>query len=96
MPLSSGFGQWRNRHCPGRLSGRQPHLASAPSGTEPQKIANWDVAAQKLRSSIAAVQEGAREVRGPWLTVAVSSLSSPGAGLIKSFLRRNFHFHNRY
>ena len=38
-------------------------VASAPSGTEPQKIVNWDVAAQKLRSSIAAVQEGAREVR---------------------------------
>jgi hypothetical protein len=38
-------------------------VASAPLGTEPQKIVNWDVAAQKLRSSIAAVQEGAREVR---------------------------------
>jgi hypothetical protein len=38
-------------------------VASAPSGTEPQKIVNWDVAAQKLHSSIAAVQEGAREVR---------------------------------
>ena len=38
-------------------------VASAPSGTEPQKIVNWDVAAQKLRSSITAVQEGAKEVR---------------------------------
>jgi hypothetical protein len=26
-------------------------VANAPSGTEPQKIVNWDVAAQKLRSS---------------------------------------------
>ena len=24
-------------------------VATAPSGTEPQKIVNWDVAAQKLR-----------------------------------------------
>jgi hypothetical protein len=38
-------------------------VANAPSGTEPQKIVNWDVAAQKLRSSITAVQEEAREVR---------------------------------
>jgi hypothetical protein len=38
-------------------------VASAPSGTEPQKIVNWDVAAQKLHSSIAAVQQGAHEVR---------------------------------
>lgn len=38
-------------------------VASAPSGTEPQKIVNWDVAAQKLRSSIVAVEQGAREVR---------------------------------
>jgi hypothetical protein len=38
-------------------------VANAPSGTEPQKIVNWDVAAQKLRSSVAAVHEGAREVR---------------------------------
>jgi hypothetical protein len=38
-------------------------VATAPSGSEPQKIVNWDVAAQKLRSSITAVQEEAREVR---------------------------------
>ena len=38
-------------------------VATAPAGTEPQKIANWDVAAQKLRSSIIAVREGAQEVR---------------------------------
>lgn len=37
-------------------------VASAPLA-EPQKIVNWDVAAQRLRSSVAAVQEGAREVR---------------------------------
>ena len=63
MPLSSGFGQWRNRHCPGRLSGRQPHRRECAIGNRASKIVNWDVAAQKLRSSIAAVQEGAREVR---------------------------------
>ena len=38
-------------------------VATTPAGTEPQKIVNWDVAAQKLRSSITAVQEGAKEVR---------------------------------
>ena len=38
-------------------------VASASSGTEPQKIVNWDVAAQKLRSSVVAVEQGAREVR---------------------------------
>ena len=38
-------------------------VASAPSGTEPQKIVNWDIAAQKLRSSVVAVEQGAREVR---------------------------------
>ena len=38
-------------------------VVNAPTGTEPQKIVNWDVAAQKLRSSIATVQEEAREVR---------------------------------
>ncbi len=38
-------------------------VASASSGTEPQKIVNWDVAAQKLRSSIGVVEQGAREVR---------------------------------
>ena len=38
-------------------------VANAPAGTEPQKIVNWDVAAQKLRSSITIVQEEAREVR---------------------------------
>ena len=38
-------------------------VVNAPTGTEPQKIVNWDVAARKLRSSIATVQEEAREVR---------------------------------
>jgi hypothetical protein len=38
-------------------------VANAPSGTEPQKIVNWDVAAQKLRSSIATMKEEVREVR---------------------------------
>ncbi len=38
-------------------------VANAPSGTEPQKIVNWDVAVQKLRCSITAVQEEVREVR---------------------------------
>jgi len=38
-------------------------VANAPSGTEPQKIVNWDVAAQKLRSSITTMKEEVREVR---------------------------------
>lgn len=38
-------------------------VATAPSGTEPQKIVNWDVAAQKLRSSLTTMQEGVRVVR---------------------------------
>jgi hypothetical protein len=38
-------------------------VANAPSGTEPQKIVNWDVAVQKLRSSVTTVQEEVREVR---------------------------------
>jgi hypothetical protein len=38
-------------------------VVTTPAGTEPQKIVNWDVAAQKLRSSITAVQQGAQEVR---------------------------------
>jgi hypothetical protein len=38
-------------------------VANAPSGTEPQKIVNWDVAVQKLRSSITTVQEEVCEVR---------------------------------
>ena len=38
-------------------------VVNAPAGTEPQKIVNWDVAAQKLHSSITAVKEEAREVR---------------------------------
>ena len=38
-------------------------VASASPGTEPQKIVNWDVAAQKLRSSMVVVEQGAREVR---------------------------------
>jgi hypothetical protein len=38
-------------------------VVNAPPGTEPQKIVNWDVAAQKLRSSITTVKEEVREVR---------------------------------
>ena len=38
-------------------------VANAPSGTEPQKIVNWDVAAPKLRSSITTMKEEVREVR---------------------------------
>jgi hypothetical protein len=38
-------------------------VVNAPSGTEPQKIVNWDVAAHKLRSSITTMKEEAREVR---------------------------------
>ena len=37
-------------------------VVNAPAG-EPQKIVNWDVAAQKLHSSITAMKEEAREVR---------------------------------
>jgi len=38
-------------------------VVHAPAGTEPQKIVNWDVAAQKLRSSITTMKEEVREVR---------------------------------
>ena len=38
-------------------------VTSAPSGTEPQKIVNWDVAAQKLRSSITTVNKEVHELR---------------------------------
>ena len=38
-------------------------VVNAPAGTEPQKIVNWDVAAQKLRSSITVMKEEASEVR---------------------------------
>jgi hypothetical protein len=38
-------------------------VVNAPAGTEPQKIVNWDVAAQKLRSSITTMKEEAHEVR---------------------------------
>jgi hypothetical protein len=38
-------------------------VVNAPAGTEPQKIVNWDVAAQKLRSSITIMKQEAREVR---------------------------------
>ena len=38
-------------------------VVNAPAGSEPQKIVNWDVAAQKLRSSIIVMKEEAREVR---------------------------------
>jgi len=38
-------------------------VANAPAGTDKQKIVNWDVATEKMRSSITTVQEGVREVR---------------------------------
>jgi hypothetical protein len=38
-------------------------VVNAPASTEPQKIVNWDLAAQKLRSSITTVKEEARVVR---------------------------------
>jgi hypothetical protein len=38
-------------------------VVNARAGTEPQKIVNWDVAAQKLHSSITVMKEEAREVR---------------------------------
>jgi hypothetical protein len=38
-------------------------VVNAPAGSEPQKIVNWDVAAQKLRSYITTMKEEAREVR---------------------------------
>ena len=38
-------------------------VVNAPPGTEPQKIVNWDVAAQNLRSSITTMKEEVREVR---------------------------------
>ena len=38
-------------------------VVNAPVGTEPQRIVNWDVAAQKLHSSITTMKEEAREVR---------------------------------
>ncbi len=38
-------------------------VASAPSQAEAQRIVNWDIAAQKLHSSLAALRQGALEVR---------------------------------
>jgi len=38
-------------------------VVNAPAGTEPPKIVNWDVAAQKLRASITTMKEEVREVR---------------------------------
>lgn len=38
-------------------------VANAPTGTQPQKIVNWDVASEKLRSSMTTLEEGVREVR---------------------------------
>jgi hypothetical protein len=38
-------------------------VVNARAGTEPQKIVNWDVAAQKLHSSITVMKQEAREVR---------------------------------
>jgi hypothetical protein len=38
-------------------------VVNAPAGSEPQKIVNWVVAAQKLHSSITTLKEEVREVR---------------------------------
>ena len=38
-------------------------IADAPTGTQPQKIVNWDIASDKLRSSVTTLEEGVREVR---------------------------------
>ena len=38
-------------------------VVNAPPGTEPQKIVNWDVAAQKLHSPITTMKEEVRQVR---------------------------------
>jgi hypothetical protein len=38
-------------------------VTSSSAGIEPQQIVNWDIAAQKLRSSMVVVEQGAREVR---------------------------------
>ena len=38
-------------------------VANAPTGTQPQKIVNWDVASEKFRSSMTTLEEGVREVR---------------------------------
>ena len=38
-------------------------VVNAPAGTEPQQIVNWDLAAQKLRSSVTTMKEEVREVR---------------------------------
>lgn len=38
-------------------------VANAPTGTQPQKIVNWDVAGEKLHSSVTSLEEGVREVR---------------------------------
>jgi hypothetical protein len=35
--------------------------AKEPQGGEPRKIVNWDVAAQKLRSTIGIIKEEVRE-----------------------------------
>jgi hypothetical protein len=38
-------------------------VTSAASQSEAQRIVNWDIAAEKLHSSITALRDGAREVR---------------------------------
>jgi hypothetical protein len=38
-------------------------VVNAPAGAEPQQIVNWDLAAQKLRSSVTIMKKEAREVR---------------------------------
>ena len=38
-------------------------VVNTAAGTEPQQIVNWDLAAQKLRSSVTTMKEEVREVR---------------------------------
>jgi hypothetical protein len=38
-------------------------VVNAPAGAESQQIVNWDLAAQKLRSSVTIMKKEAREVR---------------------------------
>ena len=61
--LPSGYLNRRAPHCPYCLPCGQSRCRECASGYEPQKIVNWDVAAQKLRSSITTMKEEVREVR---------------------------------
>jgi hypothetical protein len=38
-------------------------VVNAPAGAESQQIVSWDLAAQKLRSSVTTMKKEAREVR---------------------------------